>query len=248
MSKKTEDEKFQKWIEERGAELPVEKQEAWRAIAETDWAKEELFRGTIRADKLYTELNKLNAEREKLYEWYEEEAPKNEALIAERDILRAQVEEFGSDNPPAAGASSVSAEVLADLKAKADMAGDLNRMLPVVLADSLAIVQDASKNGFEYDPQEVMRVSLQKGTTPFKAYEFLTQDQRKLRYDAEREAERKKWVEEGRRQAISASNGSPDHIPASGPSVIDMLRKDNPEVTPQDRVRKALELLESGTY
>jgi hypothetical protein len=259
---KREDEKLEAWKADFRNMLPEEKREAFDAIADLDVVRDELFRGTIRQKDYYTRLNEFNEEksefeqekqkveafRDQLYQWYDEEGPKNETLIQERDMLRAQLEELGTDNPPSAG-SPISTEELAALKAKVDNADKLDKILPTVLSDQMAIAIDAVKNGFDIDPREVMKISLQHNVTPYKAYEHLTAAQRSQRYEKAREEEREKWKEEGRREATSASNGSPDHISQTGPSVVDYLQRPEQEDTDHNtRVAAALQRLENKDY
>jgi hypothetical protein len=249
---KREDEAFDAWKNEIRSGLPEEVRAAWDTLANSDLTRERFFRGALRSEDYYRRLNEVtekdravSARERELQAWYEAEAPKNEQLIAERDLLRAQVEEFGNEVPGA----SVSSEQLAELKAKADKVEQLDRILPDVMADMAAVTYDALKNGYEIDPRAVVRVSMQQGVTPYKAYEIMTAEARAKKYEAAREEERKKWVEEGRRQAISAGNGSPDHIRPSGPSVVDFLTRENAtDSSQQSRVRAALTELESGSY
>lgn len=252
---KREDEAFAAWISEVAAEYPADQREAVASFLSNDVARERFYRGTLRTDEFYRRLNELEAAKQELetakqeiYNWYEEEAPKQEALLAERELLKAQLAEYGSGGaPPQAGLPGFSTEDLADLKAKAAKIEALDKLIPAVVADMGAVAYDALKNGYDIDPREVMRVSLQQGVEPYKAYEHLTTPQRQKRYEEQFEAEKKKWVEEGRRQAISARNGSPDHIQPSGPSVVDFLqRKDPKEQSQQDRVSAALQAFLEG--
>lgn len=259
---KREDEKYEAWKADIRDKLPEEAREAFDAIADLDVTRDELFRGTIRQKDYYTRLNEFNeekqafeAEREKvqafrdeLYQWYDEEGPKNDALLKERDMLRAQLEELGSDNPPEAG-SPISVEELAELKAKIAEAEKLNKILPGVLSDQMAIAIDSVKNDFNIDPREVMKLSLQHGVAPWKAYEHLTAAERAKRWEKQREEEREKWKEEGRREAHSSSNGSPDHISQTGPSVVDYLQRSEQKDTDHNsRVSAAIQSLENKDY
>jgi hypothetical protein len=255
---KREDEKFAAWVEEMAAAIPEPKRAAWRELANDadEIVRERLYRGALRTEDYYTKLNEINEQKrqakqlqDELYAWYEEQAPKNEALLAERDLLREQLEAMGTDVPAAAGLPGLTSEDLAELKAKASKVDQLDRMLPEVLADIAAYVKDSVKNGYEVNDREVMRLSLQQGVSPYRAYEQMTAGERAKKYEAEREAERKKWVEEGRRSALSSSTGSPDHIRPSGPSVVDYLREAKQgESTQQDRVRAAIASLETESY
>lgn len=256
---KREDEKFAAWVDEMAASLPDAKRAAWRELASDadEVVREKFYRGTLRTEDYYTKLNEVTEDKRKaeqlqkeLYAWYEEQAPKNEALIAERDLLREQLNELGNEIPGAAGLPGISSEDFAELRTKAAKVDQLDRMLPEVLADIAAYVKDSVKNGYEVNDREVMRLSLQQGVSPYKAYEQMTAGERAKKYEAERDAEKKKWIEEGRRQAISSSTGSPDHIRASGPSVVDYLRenKSGGDSSQHDRVKAALLELETGTY
>lgn len=252
---KREDEAFAAWMQEVVAEFPAEQREAAAKVLDAPVSRERFYRGTLRSNEFYRRLNELEAAKQELesakqeiYSWYEEEAPKQEALLEEREMLKAQLAELGAGGaPPQAGLPGFTTEDLAALKAKADKIEQLDKIIPSVLADMGAVTYDAIKNGFDIDPREVMRVSLQHGVEPYKAYEHLTTAQRQKRYEEQFEAERKKWVEEGRRQAITAKNGSPDHIQPSGPTVIDHLtRKDPVESTQQSRVSAALQAFLEG--
>jgi hypothetical protein len=254
---KREDEKYAAWIKEVSEELPEEAREAFETLAETDVAKERFFRGSIRTDDYHRRLNEvdemkkeLEGARDELYAWYEEETPKQEALIEERDLLKQQLaeREGSGDPPPAAGIPGFSTEDLAALKAKADKIEALDKIMPAVIADVGAITQDAFKNEFEVDMHEVMRVSLQQGVTPYKAYEDLTSSQRKDRYDKAQEEQRNKWIEEGKRQALTAKTGSPDALGPAGPVWENLTKKDDGDApTSRDRVSAALaELVETG--
>jgi hypothetical protein len=245
---KREDEAYAAWLEELIAEYPDELRDKAKEALSSPVARERLYRGTIRQDDYYRRLNEiedakkeLESARDELYAWYEEESPKQEVLITERDLLKKQLADRAGDPPAAAGVPGFSIEDLAVLKAKAEKIEVLDKIIPAVLADSMAIAKDAVKNNFEYDPHEVMRLSLQHGVEPYKAYEHLTSDQRRKRYEKEQEDEKKKWVEEGRRQALTARNGSPDQLPISGPSIFNTLaKKDAPESTQRSRVDAAL--------
>src|SRR5512133_2613833 len=100
MSRK-EDEQYKKWVEAATAKLEGAELEAFKLFAQTEYARD-VFRGSLRTEDYYTKLNELSSREKELETWYEEESPKNEALIAERDALRAQIEELGTGGPPAA--------------------------------------------------------------------------------------------------------------------------------------------------
>ncbi len=232
MSRK-EDEAFEKWTDELAQKVEPQEAEAFKVWAKTDAARE-VFRGTIGQAELYRRMNELDrskkdleAAREELTNWYEEESPKNQALLAERDALRAQLAEVGlgpATPPPAASTPTplLSPEELADLRAKANKVETLDRLIPAVLGDMALVLQDSARNNFDVDPREVINFSLRNGVEPYRAYLELTKDQREAVETAARDDERKKWFEEGRRAALTTN--SPDHLQPSGPSVVDYLK------------------------
>src|SRR3972149_622811 len=177
MSKK-EDTAFAEWVDEIVGEYPEETRESAKTILSSDFSREHLYRGTLRSNEFYRRLNELDegrkeleAARNELYSWYEEEEPKQQALVAERDALKSQLEKVGSgDAPPAAGIPGFSLEDFAAPKAKADKIEALDKIIPAVMADMAAVQYDVIKNNFDIDPREVMRQSLQHGVEPYKAY------------------------------------------------------------------------------
>lgn len=227
-----EDRLFNEWVEGLIKEVGEDEREDVKKWAALPIARE-VYRGTLAQEKLYTELNKINAERQEiaareaeLAEWFESEKPKNEKLLAERDALRAQLAELGSGGPPPSEQTGVqlSPEDLAAIKATQQKLEHLDKLLPAVIGDVARIVKDSVENKFEIDPREAVKLSIQKGTDPWSAYLAITQEERQKREEASREAERKKWYEEGRR---SVTTNSPDHLQPSGPSVVDYLNSLN---------------------
>lgn len=252
MSKK-EDELFKTWSEELASNVEDEEKEAletWLALP----VAREVFRSTIGQKELYRRMNEIHAEKQQLEEdraalqsWYDEEAPKNEALIAERDALKAQLKAApGNPPPPAAVGLSLSAEDLTELKEKAKKVDVLDKILPAVLGDMAMVLKESMRDEFDIDPREVIQVSLQKGIEPYRAYLELTQEERENRAVAAKEEELKAAFEEGRR---SVQSNSPDHFSPSGPSVIDFIQELNAgtrqESTKQARVADALKELSS---
>lgn len=254
MSRK-EDQAFKEWGEALAAEVGDDEKEALAAWLALPVARE-VFRGTLAQEKLYTELNKIADERRELEEkeaaldsWFEEEKPKNEKLLKERDQLKAQLAAVGAgDPPPAEGtpAPSLSPEVLAELKKTQQKLDTLDKLLPAVIGDVARMVKDSVENKFDIDPREAIKLSVQKGVEPWQAYQALTAEERQKRAEAAQEAERKKWFEEGRR---SVTTNSPDHLKPAGPSVVDYLQNLNKTagakpMEASDRVSAALAALQ----
>ncbi len=230
MSKK-EDEAYAAWVEDLAEKVEPTEAEAFKVWAKTPAARE-VFRGTIGQAELYRRFNELDREKkdlesaqQELQTWYEEEQPKNAALIEEREALKKQLAELGSGGPPPAAttpAPLIAPEELAELRARANKVEVLDKLIPAVLGDMSRVVKDSIKNDFDVDPGEVIQYSLKNSVEPWRAYLELTSDERQKRGEKAQEEERKKWIEEGRRQALSTH--SPDHLQPSGPSVVDYLK------------------------
>ena len=232
---KREDEAFQGWIDEIAKQVEDDEKADFEAWSKTKTAKES-FRGYLRESEFHRRLNDLQAKaseledtKTQLKDWFEEEKPKNEALIKERDELKQQLTELGVEGPPPApttpGVPGLTADELVELRAKAAKVDVLDRLIPAALGNMGKVLKDSIKNNFDIDPDEVINLSLQKGIDPWRAYEILTADERRTRYEADREAEKKKWFEEGRRAAQATP--SPDHLQPSVPSVVDFIQAQN---------------------
>jgi hypothetical protein len=257
---KREDEKYEKWVEELSKQVDEDEKEDFEKWSKTNFAKES-YRGYLREQEFYRKLNELTEKTQKLeetktelQEWFDAEKPKNAALIRERDELKSQLEELGVDGPPPAAAPtglSLSAEKLAELEAKAAKVDVLDRLIPAALGEMSLVLKDSIKNNFDIDPREVIKLSLEKSIEPYRAYEILTADERQKRHEAEREAEKKKWFEEGRRSAQATP--SPDHLQPSGPSVLDYLAETNKDASKSvgdrtSRIASALKELSEGDF
>jgi len=256
---KKEDEKFQAWVDELSKQVEEDEKEAFQGWVATKSARE-AYRGYLREQEFHRKYNEVQQQakevedaKEQLAAWYEEESPKNEALLKERDELKAQLAELGLEGPPPATSTpgfSLSKDEFTALKAKADKVEALDKLIPAVLADMGAVIKDSIKNNFDVDPREVIQLSLRQGIEPYRAFEILTAEERQKRHETSQEAERKKWFEEGRRSAMTKN--SPDHLQPSGPSVVDYLQGLNKEAAKPsaqaDRVSAALKEFVDASY
>lgn len=240
---KREDQAFEAWLKDIKATLSEAEIPGFESFAASE-AGREVFRGSLRETEFYTRLNKLNSEKEdfeaekdvlaqsqtELAEWYESEEPIREALIKERDELRRQAAEKpkdgdGAGDPPNQF-TGVSPEEFALIRAKASKVDAIDKLLPKVLGDLGAVLQDAQKNDFDVDAREVMQLSVKEGIEPYRAYDILTADQRSTREAEKVKEEQKHWFEEGRRAALSGD--APDHISPTTPSMFDVLSTPEP--------------------
>lgn len=257
-----EDDAYQAWVDELSKQVSDEEKGTFEEWTKTASARE-TYRGYLREAEFHRRLNKLQEEQEELAntkaqlkDWFEEEKPKNEALLKERDELKKQLEELGIEGPPSAAATpgpTVSAEKLAELEERAAKVEVLDRLIPAALGQIGKVVRDSIKDGFDIDIDEVIKLSLQQSIQPYRAYEILTADERRKRYEKDREDERKKWFEEGKRAAQASP--SPDHLQPSGPSVVDFLQASNKDQAANaqfgdraSRVAAALKELEESNF
>lgn len=258
---KREDQAFEAWCEEVEATLGSDEEiTAFRQFSASD-AGRDVFRGTLREKDYYTKLNNLNSEKEELEkaqeeltEWWEQEEPIRAALVKERDELKAKADTGDPGGPPNQVAG-ISPEEFAMIRAKAQKADAIDKILPKVLGDYGAVLQDAMKNGYEIDPREIMATSVSRGIDPYRAYDMLTADQRRTRANEAHKQEQEKWFEEGRRAALSGD--APDHVTAgAGPSIYDRLTAELPAgveeasvpLTKQARINEAVKQYRDGDY
>lgn len=226
-----EDKEYEKWQREFRENLTSDEEKvAFDTLSKAE-AAEKLFKApSFREKKFYTVLNDLNSRKRELEEWYETNKPINEglkaekeALLKERDELRAQLG-TGGNPPPAANVAKsqpgVSQEDFEGMRQKVDL---MDKALPKLLGQWGTIVKTIAEERYDLDPQEVIDYSIQHRVDPYKAFEDLTYDERKKRFDSDRKKELDSAREEGRRKALG-ERSSPDVHRASGPSAVDILR------------------------
>lgn len=254
---------YQKWLEEVKQEYPEDLREALDKLAAVDTTKELFYRGTIRQKDYYTKLNKLaNEKREveskatKMEEWYQNEAlpeynrMENELkkAEAERQKLLLKVKELGIEDevgnlPTRADIRNAdSIKEVEQLKAQLQA---IDRALPSILSEMTSVQHKVLSEKWDVDPTDVLNLSMQKNIKPTAALEEMISVQREERKEKEMEALKKKWMDEGRKDALAKNPGSPDRLRPSGPTVVDALRntssKANGSVV-DDAVKQFLEL------
>lgn len=248
---KKEDDLFKEWVEEISGSLKTEEErKAFEVFSASDAGRETL-RGGMRRKEFDRRLNDINEARraveaadEKLKsdaqaykEWYDQEKPKNAALVQELTSLKAQLKDLTGDDPPPSAQTVAQSplnadyvKMLEDLNKKVEM---FDKNLPRLHGDMSAIIKRSIQENIDIDPRDVIAYSIKHQVEPFRAYEDLTHDTRQERFEQERENEKKRWIEEGKKEALKTLKSSPDHIRTPGPSIVDYLQKDN--TTPSNR-------------
>lgn len=266
MAKAKTEAEYQEWIKEVSAKVPDEHKGAFEAI--TNSVGMDLFGGHLRQSEFHRRLNELHQEKAELaaqqaeYEarvnsmdaWYQDEAPKNQRLIAERDKLRAEVEAsrerlaaLGLEEEPTkvtAARRSDEGGLSQEIQALKAHIVAMDRALPQMLADYGTTLRDGLKNGYEFDPRQLIAVSMERSVPIQQAYEMVTFEERQKRFEKEREEAIEKAREDGRREALS-QRGSPEYMKRSGPSILDTISKPQ---TQRERVEGAVaEYLQTAT-
>lgn len=265
---KKEDELFKEWVQEVSSGLETEEEKRAFEVFSQSKAGRETLRGGMRRGEFDRRLNELHETRRQLEtaeealksksaelrEWYEREAPKNSQLVEELNTLKSRLREVsgGDDDIPAAAAtvaqSPYSKEELEAIKAKVAKVDMFDQNLPRLLGELAAITKKSLQEGFDVDPRDVIAYATKNRVDPFRAYEDLTYEARQEKFEKDREDERKKWKEEGRKEALSNLKSSPDHIRTPGPNVVDHLREDKAYPNRNERVGAAVrDFLEMGS-
>lgn len=255
---KREEELYQEWLKDVSSNLSSdEEKNAFATLLKNESAAKEMLRGGMRRQEFDRRLNEvheanrqltaasesLKSDREKLKEWYSEQAPKNAALLEELTELKSKLREVtGDDDPPPAQRTTEQlpsglVEKLQKLDQKVDL---FDQNLPRFQADMFAIIKKSIKEDIDIDPREITAYSIKHQVEPFRAYEDLTHDIRLERFEQERESEKKKWIEEGKKEALRSIKSSPDHIRTPGPTIFDQLAKTETPQTRGERVNAAL--------
>lgn len=277
MSKK-EDAAFEDWKKELLGGLKPENRVHFEALlADDSEGVREHFRAGMREAEFYRRLNEMTEERRKfereqreleeargafeskqqeILNWYKEEAPKNERLLKEKELLaqrlhgaqdqlrnlgleeeaRALGVESRTSLPNAGGESALEKEV-AQLRATL---ANIDQNLPGYLAKQGTVMLKIAQEGWKsVDPEKVMAYSTKNRVDPMAAFEHLTREERAEREAAKLADLEKKWKEEGRKEAMAA-HPSPDRQRPSGPSIVDAIRGGQGLVDSRSRVGAAV--------
>ena len=249
---KKEDELFKEWVTDVQSGLETEDEKKAFEVFASSKAGRETLRGGMRRQEFDKRLNEIHEQRNQLEvadrvlkskiqenkEWFESEAPKNQALVQELNALKSKLREAtGEDDPPPAQQTVAQVpfkiEEYENLKKEF---GLLNANLPRVMGDMTAIIKRSIKEDFDIDPREVIAYSIKNQVDPYRAYEDLTHEARAERFEKDREKQLADAREEGRKEGLKTIKSSPDHIRTPGPNVVDYLRTIETPVNRRDRV------------
>lgn len=245
-NKKTEAE-YQEWVKEVSAKVPEEHKANFDALIGTPFGTE-LFEGSLRTKEFHRRMNEVHDEKTALAaqrqafaqdvnsmdQWFQEEAPKNQRLLAERDKLRAEataarerLAELGLEEeaPKVRSARSSDEDGLQkEIQGLKQRLAMMDQALPSMLGDLGLSLRQAQKDGFDVDPRQMIALSMEKSVPLPQAYDMLTYEKRQERDSKEREEAIAKAREEGKREALS-QRGSPDYMKPAGPSILDAIAK-----------------------
>jgi hypothetical protein len=262
--KKTSAEQYQAWVKEVEAGLEEDQKVHFQALVNSE-AGQKVFGGHLREADYYKRLNEHNAERQKfeqektqMYSWYEQEAPKVERTLKEKQNLERRLQEYerqlaeqgfiDESTTPAVHADMVKREELEAIRQENQRRLQMfDQALPALLGDIGDVMYRSLSEGYKVNPKEVIKYALENRVDPNRAFEALTADEREARSAKRQEEDLKKAREEGRREAMSKFPTPDVHRP-SGPSVVSNLQDPNfKPLSQRDRVNDAVkEFLASG--
>jgi hypothetical protein len=255
---KTEAE-YQEWIKEVAAKVPDEQKASFEAIVGS--VGMDLFGGHLREKEFHRRLNEVADERRELESqraafaqdvnsmdsWFNEEAPKNQRLIAERDrlkteatLLRERLETLGLEEEPTPRVKSARSDdtsaIEKEIQALKHRITAMDQALPAMLGDYGVALLEAQKEGVNVDPRQMIAISMERSVPLPQAYQMLTYEERSKRQEKAQEEALAKAREDGRREALS-QRGSPEFMKPSGPTVTQLLQK---PLTSEDRINEAV--------
>ncbi len=263
MAKAKTEAEYQEWVKEVAAKVPDEQKAAFDSFM-TGSIGMELFGGHLRQSEFHRRLTEVHTEKQALEaqrasfaqdvssmdEWFQAESPKNQRLVAERDKLRAEAEsmrerlvELGLEEAaPKVKPARVADEpdVRREIQALQQRIAMMDQALPAMLADYGTVMKSALKDDLEFDPKQLIALSMEKSVPLPQAMEMLTAKERGERAQKANEAAIEKAREEGRREALS-QRGSPDYMKRSGPTVLDAIKEGKPSNS-QDRVDASVQM------
>lgn len=255
-----EDVAYQNWLKEIEGKLPEDIRENFKAVTTSDAGKE-LFRGVSRREDYNRRVNEVEAERQRLTGWWNDEKPKNERLAAElarKDERISNYErtlkELGLlDGAPTPGGQSPAAAVVKkeDLdqveKKWAERVAQIDRAFPSVIGEISEVIYKSAKEGYNVSPKEVIAHALENNIPIPQAFSTLTEVEREKRSADALEKERAKWKEEGRKEALSKLS-TPAQIRPAGPTILDTLRDKDFHSDSNSRVSAAMKDFMDGDW
>lgn len=248
-----DDSAYEAYLEEVRSKLKTEDQKAHFEALVSDVGRE-FFGGHLRESDYYRKLNQYHADKEELKQkeaewlaWYEENAPRQQTLVAERDALKQRLEAMKDaagvdlDDPAKPERKPVveqdDSAMRKEIDALKGQVSFFDKALPRLLKDFGQVTNKIVKEDWSIDAGTVLDTALAKGVDLQTAFNELTAEERDKRAAANIEKIKKDAKEEGRREALK-QGPAPDRLKPSGPTIFDTLKK--PPTNASDRIGNAV--------
>lgn len=256
-----EDTLYEDWKREVAGKLPEDVRTSFTALTEHE-AGREVFRGNLRRADYDRRVGEVEAERRRLKEWFEGEAPKNPQLVAQNQELAQKLASYektlkdyglendlSTPNPNTAPSPSVVRkddieQIRREMNQKIN---GLDQALPALLGDLSTVIHRSIKEGYNIDPREVIAYAAENRVNPIQAFESLTTNERSRRAVADQKVLEEKWKDEGRREALSKLP-SPTYIRPAGPTVVEQLNNKDFASDARTRVGDSVKAFLEGGY
>lgn len=266
---KKEEQKFQKWFEEEWMpSLKPELHNSAKALFNDEQARTELMNGYLRQTDYTTKTQELadarkqmeselaaerqtrSAYEQQVQSWYTQ--ANTEYVTAQQELaeLRGKLAKTG----PSFGAPTMEQSDLLKKIEKLEQNEaklidhvrkvDLGALNTVTTLSGLAY--RALKEGYSYDPNEILKISQSKNIPLDRAFDEFTASERAEKEKAAREAEREKMREELKREILS-NRTTPDAMGPENPVLNNLFgTKQGQSKTDFDIVREAVQDFNEG--
>lgn len=249
-----EDAAFAKWVKEfEATTLADETPEVKAAFAQLASGKagREVYRGFHRTDDYYRKLNEhaekvkayeaekatFDADKAKMWGWWDENQPKVETLKKQESTLKAQLAAMQSHltslgveapeltAPASGGTGQARIEEMERRLAAAEQYRQLqDRALPKLLGDLGDVMHRAQREGYNVPPSQVLAYAMTNNTDATSAFNALTAEERTSREGKALEEKLKAAEEKGAREALAKAS-APSRIGAPSAASNDSLAK-----------------------
>lgn len=255
-----EDVLFDEWKREVAGKLPEDVRAQFTALTEHE-AGREVFRGNLRRTDYDRRVGEVEAERRRLKEWFEGEAPKNPQLVAQNQELAMKLasyektlKEYGLENDLATPTHAATSPSVARKDDVEELRREFNQRvnaidnaLPGILGDLTTVIQRSVKEGYNIDPRDVISYAGENRVSALQAFENLTAGERAKRAEANQKTLEEKYREEGRREALSRLP-NPSYIRPSGPTVVEQLNNKDFASDARTRVSESVKAFMEGGF
>lgn len=245
-----EEQAFQKWAKEFAAKLPENLRNSWTAVVENEYeGKEELLNGFLMQRDYTQKSQELAESRRQVEAELQAERAKREAYEQQvnawyqgvnQEYVTAQTElRELKDKLAHSGGSPFTRPTVeqTDLLKKIDMLEKQNSQLVDhvrkvdtgtfnAVAGLSQLAYKAIKEGYSYDPAEILKISQSKGVPLSTAFDEFTAAERAEKEKKAREAEREQMREELKREILS-NRPTPDAMGPDNPVLGALFNRGN---------------------